>query len=419
MYTTYSQLDDGSGDNNALLAQVEALTGSRITYGYSTPIQFPDIVNTCGPVTAISCLPYAVQDSNATAQVIGVEMCKLYLDIWNGVFPDDSRPFDLLYFLELIISGQNTILPNRVDYCGRDLGGATLITDNQLNDIIINLQTKIDGLNYIGHFTSYVIYIGNPGPVTPVQLATWRGVGGDPPLVTITDDDVAHPIVDNSQGAIIRVHGIYVERTIAAAIAADQYVSDTFDYDASLSTFYYKTTYHSQAATDQLYDYANTAARWFFLALKTAAEQVINDAGVNLNTIYSYLRNARLDYNNFRQQQIRPALTAVNQLANGLIPIANSGDPALDAAGQTVINAGLVSRASLLRNATYVSHFDVDASNGISATERVTMENDIQTQMKTARQTAGAAISAQYTSQFNQYNSSTDDLAPIIVLYTM
>lgn len=420
MFTTYGMIDDGTGDNSGLLAQLEGLTGNRVAYGQNTPIYFPDIVSGCGPQTAISCLPYAVQEYIPTAQVIGVEMVKLYNDIWRAIFPDDSRPFDLLYYLELIISGQNTVIPNRVDYCGNDLGGATLITNNQLQDILDNLQAKMDALDYTGHFTRFTFYIANDtGPINAETLASWRSVGGNPSSVTITDDDVANPVVDRSQSLITGVHGLYVERSIASAIEIDQYVNDTFDYDEGQSPYYYRVTFQRPYSTEAgLYDYANTAAQWFFLALKTATKQVMNETGVNLSSVYTYLRNARVDYNNFQQQTIRPLLTSVNQMSNGLVPVESTGNAALDAAGQFVRDAGLNRRAQLLRDPVYVDQFDTNLTGSISAVERVAMENDVKTEMQTARRDAAQSFMAGFQAQFDTYSANVDDLGAIIILYT-
>lgn len=421
IYTTYAMIDDGSGDNAGLITQLEGLTGNRVAYGVNTPISYTDIVNTCGTSVALALIPYAVQDYVATAQLIGVEMVKSQVDIWNSIFPDDSRPNDLLYYLELVISGQNTVLPNRTDYCGNDLGGSTLIPDSQLQDIIDNLGVKIDGLDYTGHFTSYVLYIANDtGPINAATLASWRSVGGNPPSVTITDDDVANPIIDRSQSLITGMTG-YIERPIATAIAMDQYMSDVFTYDESQSPYYYKVTYHRaddfETATG-LSSYENMAAKWFYLALRLATLQVIGGTGVNLAAIYTYLRSARADYNNFRQQEIRPLLTSINQMRTGLSPLADTGDEGLDTAGQVVEDAGLNRRAELLRDPVYVAQFDTNASGSLNTTERIALENAVNAEMRIAREAAVTTYVASYQAQFDAFSGSSDTLGNIVILYT-
>lgn len=418
MYVLYATLDDGTGDNNALLAQVEILTGNRTAYGYNTPINLPDIVDVCGPQIAISCLPYAAQAYIPTAQIIGIEMVKAMNSVWSTIFPDDSRPFDLLYYLELILSDQNTVIPNRLDYCGEDLGGSVLIPDSQLEDILTNLQAKMDALDYSGDFTPFVFFMGNHGPLTPTQLASWRSNESH----VITDESVANPIIDRSQSVITSVSGIYVERPIADAIAMDQYVNDTFNYDVAQTEYYYKTMVqrlpNTLAVENGVYGYKNTAANWYFKALRLATLQIINDTGVNLSSIYTYLRNAQADFNNYQQQLARPRLTTVNQLGNGLIPVEGSGDTDIDAAGQAVRDAGKNRRAVLLRDASYVVLFDANSSGGISAAERITMENAVSVEMRTARQAAAATYTADFKSQFDAYSGSPDNLGVIITLYT-
>lgn len=404
--TTYRLLIDDDTDPR-FTQQIEALTGAKEVYGFDTPINLTTILDGCGLETALTAFFRATVDVSALAQVIAINWVSAHLYAYQAALPNDTRPFDLMYYLTLFLQTDGTV-PPRVDYCGNDLGGVGLIPANQLEDLENNIQATIDALDLSRAQTVYTMLILNNGPLTDVQAAS--ALGGN----VISISRVA--VVDNAKQVPLSMPG-YVEQPITAAITAnpDAFLTQPITYTPD-SPFYYIIKYQNQSTDTQLVNFTNRAGQEIGQAAIYASQQVREGSGDLLTLIYNQIRVGVSDYNTGQRILLKPQLARYNQWTTGM-PSVGSGIPEWDTDGQAVQDVGLNIRAQLLRDPAFLATFDTDGSGGLSAAERIVCEKSIQARMLLARNAAAQTLYDAVNAKFQALAGVTDTLSAIFRTY--
>lgn len=409
--TNYSLLVTPDSDPN-FLQQIESITGSKESYGFNTPINVVDVLDRLGLEPALNCLFYATTDIVALSQVIAIAWVQAHLYAYVAALPNDSRPSDLMYYLELYLQSGN-VTP-RFDYCGRDLTGPGLIPLTQLTDLETTIQATVDALPTLQQTTSYTIMVFNAGPLTDTQYA--NAVGGN-----IVSLDRAHPINDPAIQIPTGTIG-YTEQPFSALTSnPDVFVNVNFTYDPASRIYYaaqWKNINVNGTGTSIIPAFGNLAAQGIGTAAVLASRQVTEGVGFYLSQICNAIRVAIANYNQQQLTLLGPKRSRYQQFSAG-IPAVGSGNAGWDADGQAVMDAGLNRRAQLLRDSTYLQQFDLDFSHSLSSTELVAAEKAIQAEMLTAREAVGLSLYNAVNAQFIAADSITDTLAAVLRPYLL
>lgn len=409
--TNYSLLVTPDSDPN-FIQQLESITGAKESYGFNTPINVVAVLDALGLEPALTCLFYATTDIIALSQVVAIAWVQAHLYAYSAALPDDSRPSDLMYYLELYLQSGN-VTP-RFDYCGRDLTGPGLIPISQLTDLETVIQATVNALPTLQQATTYTIMVFNAGPLTDVQYANM--VGGD--IIAV---DRNHPINDPAIQIPTGTTGYTEQPFTAMSSNPDVFVNATFTYDPN-SRVYYAARWKNQSVngsgTSIIPAFGNLAAQGIGTAAVLTSRQVTEGVGYYLSQICNAIRVAIANYNQQQLTILGPKRSRYQQFAAG-IPAVGSGNAGWDADGQTVMDAGLNRRAALLRDSVYLQQFDLDFSHSLSSTELVAAEKAIQAEMLTAREAVGQSLFNAVNAQFIAADSITDTLAAVLRPYLL
>jgi len=411
IYTNYTLLTADEDYDTLMIQQIEGFTGAKEIYGFGTPINLVDILDNCGPEITLNCFANATTDTSELGKVIAIEWVKAHVYAYALALPGDSRPFDLMYYLELFLAGENDQIPERLDYCGNNLSGSGLITTNQLEDVENNIQAAIDALSLDRDETIYTMVVQNNGQMTEEQYAAQ--LGGN--IISIDRgneiNDPAWAIPNGTPG--------YIEQNTATILASnpDYFLQTEFSYDAA-SPYFYVIRYQQQGGGNVLVNFAKRGAQSIGEAAIFTSQQVREDTASLLPTIFNAVRSGVEDYNAAQRVNLKPKLTRYQQFANGL-PAINSGVPEWELDGQAVYDAGTNVRAALLRDASFLATFDVDSSGTLNAAERLAAELGLQDAVLNARRAAGQALYDDVFALFQSFTGTTDTLVSIFRTYLL
>lgn len=380
LQTNYSIL---SASAPGIAAQVIRFIGNPAIYGYETPINISDLLNDLNTQVALSAIPYCTVPTVVIGQNLGISMVEQLLYIWSDIFSGDTTLARFLYNMGQFVNA-NVTSPDRIDYCGKDLGGSQLFTLAQLNDELAGIMTMVNALDLAAEPQTYYTMMIQPTsvPLTPAQTAA---IVPGTTKVTFPEDVTV---------GITGVNGVYILYPIATAIQMDQYVQNTFTYSSNTEDFYqvsYNPAALANAAgggpTPTAYNNRNQSVVWLAQAAQAAYNQLIEGTNAYVTSVYGFLLSAISDYEASQLAPLIQVFSSVNQAATGGFnpPSTQTGVPAIDAAGQEIINAGLALRTQLLRNPLYVITFDKDSDGIINVTERIAMEVDVLHRMEKAR----------------------------------
>ena len=407
IYTTYSLLAGA----DTLMDRLEGMTGARGVYGFNTPINMVDINNGIGLETATAVMPYAADDPTEVSKTIGIEWVKASLDVWNRLYPGDTRIFDMMYFTEQYRLASNTT-EERVDYCGDPIpGGGADINLAQINDLrgaLIILRDSINPQVYAGPI--YETYFQNT-PDDALQHMVDLNQGYLSYDTTPMTDDV-RSTVDNIPG--------YVPGTTASKINDDALISDTATYDPN-NTFEFKRVNYQPPGGDGAYDPRKQAAVNMIEAAILASDMSTNRAFAALTTIFTYIT---LAYYNFAQNEkinYGPILSKLRDVGSlGLSPPLTARadfQPYMDQIRSSELDA----RTTALRDPAFVQqHGDPLNTGFLTLAGRIALENAVRDVMKTARMSKAQELYASVVSQQQSWDTYVaGQLGPVFNLYVV
>jgi hypothetical protein len=392
-YRQLGQIDET--DSLDLIYKLERYIGSQAIYGIDTPISILDIMEHIDVETGALCLGYVSGIDNLRS-TMAIECLRAHLTPWDDLFPGDTRVRDLLDLLTLYIQTKNNPVVPRLDSCGDPIPGFYgTVSPNQITDLLALIQASSDALDLTGIIYEYS-YWGSYSIVN--HPSDWWYV----------DVRNRHSYDPTTYPALVLTS--YTSQTIATKMAddPDYYFRESYEqFDTQTNPSYtgYMSIIHASIAgpyASAPVDYAKVACQLLVAQLSQAVMMTLYDGDLFLSIVMGikeYMRN----YATEQRFKLQSVLDRLYNLTSGKWAKTVYPPDAYTAnVEQQIIDVGLNLRAALLRSVTYVNSFDSNASGTISATERVTMENDVRAQMVAARATLATIF---YTQKQQEYNA--------------
>jgi hypothetical protein len=382
-------------DYPGVSAQIEGFTGSRQSYGLDKPINVLDIMEHVSLAVGLLVLEYANVDTLCATLAIAVLQGNM--DPW---FAGDVRLSNFLSDAALYLQTKDNPVTPKLDYCGDPIPGFYgVIPLSQLTDAYASMKASSDALDLNAGTTyadSYWILQG--APYTPAQIAYYEATLG-PGGATI---DVAYVnTVDPIMNAATPIPG-YDTPISAFSTNPNVFSNDSATFDAQTpSGTQYGLLVHqpiNQSGAPPV-SYTNTAIQMLVSQLSLLLTMLTQDVTL-LAAIVSGVQNYMLQFATEQRLQLAASLARLNELAITGDFSNPTDDPAVSADEQTINNAALNTRSTLLHDLGYIMGFSSDTLT-ISATDRANMENDVRAQMRATRKATAESLLATRQAQYD------------------
>ena len=424
---TYRQLNPMDTDYPGVTTRIEAYTGSRQSYGLDMPINVLDIIDNVGLDDGILTLDYAVSNTLPLCQILAIECLRASMIPWETIFPGDSRLRDFLHDAELYLETKDTPGTPKVDYCGDEIPGFYgTIPVNQLTDQYNSIKASSDALSLVGTFYMNSSWLTSGGPFSQAAIEYLENSATGRWTIDLQDRNS----VDYVTIPATALTG-YTTQNINSILATDPdyYFKESAQFDVQIVPSYthYGIIFHRilngifvSATLDEQISYEHLAVQMLVDQLAQLFMMLVYDVNL-LPSIIVGIKSYMLQYETELRLKLGASMPRLQALKTDGSFANKTHDPTVDAAEQTILNAGLNRRAELLRNPIYVRTFDTNLSGTLTAAERAALENGVRAEMKIAREGAANTLFNAAEVEYNALTqlSSNQRLIDIITPYLL
>jgi hypothetical protein len=378
---TYNQLTDL---DDATISKIEALTGSRASYGLDTPISIYSIVTGIDLATGLEALEY-VPDSEILRKLIAVSLVRSKQGIWEAVWGGDTRFMQLLDLLENYAATNGAEGTPARDYCDDPIPGFYgTVPPGVLTDRMASIQASSDALNLSDNPQVHSFWMINGAPWTQAMVDGQNALAVGRWTMLTQGLNTIEPVANLTNVGVLPDYTL-VNIVDQLSKDGDWFFRQSLVYDTVVVEGY--TTYGAIAhrpvndSGNAPVNYLYVAGQSLISALSMAVSLVLNDAG-SLPLIASTLQDASVNYAGDSRIRIMSRLARLRDMRRGTFPFLTGGS--VNDVEQLVLDAGENKRAELCRNVAFVQSFS-GGNTTLSLDQRALMEIAVRAGIQSAR----------------------------------
>jgi hypothetical protein len=414
---TYNQL---ANLDDATISKIEALTGSRASYGLDTPISIYSIVTGLDLQTGLEALEY-VPDSEIIRKLIAVSLVRSKQGIWEAVWGGDTRFTQLLDLLENYAATNGAEGTPARDYCDDPIPGFYgTVPPGVLTDRMSSIQASSDALNLSDTPQVHSFWMTNGAPWTQDMVDYWNTLAVGRWTMLTQGLNTIEPVANLTNVGVLPDYTL-VNIVDQLSKDGDWFFKQSLVYDTVVVEGY--TTYGA-IVHRPINDSGNAAVNYLYVAgqslvsaLSMAVSLVLNDAG-SLPLVASTLQDASINYAGGSRIRIMSRLARLRDMRRGTFPFLTGGS--VNDVEQLVLDSGENKRAELCRNVTFVQSFS-GGNPTLSLDQRALMEIAVRAGIQSARSAKATelfdALTLEYTGLAELENKQilVDSTTPYLV----